>query len=75
MSNNRPISLLSTVGKVMEKIIHTHMFNFIKDHEVLSRLQSGFVSGDSIINQLVDICNTFCKALDDGKGVRTVYAI
>ena len=28
VSNYRPVSLLSTIGKVMEKIIHKHMFNF-----------------------------------------------
>ena len=73
VSNYRPISLLSTVGIVMEKFIHTHMFNFFKDHEVLTRLQSGFLSGDSTANQLVYINNTFCKAVDDGKEVRAVF--
>ena len=29
-SNYRPISLLSAVGKVIEKVIHKHMFNFLK---------------------------------------------
>ena len=57
----------------MENVIHKHMFNFFKDHEVLTRLQSGFVPGDSTANQLVDIYNTFCKALDDGKEVRAVF--
>ena len=28
VSNYRPISLLSTVGKGMEKVIHKHMFKF-----------------------------------------------
>ena len=28
-SNYRPIYLLSTVGKVLEKIVHKHLFNFI----------------------------------------------
>ena len=73
VSNYRPISLHSTVGKVMEKVIHKHIYNFLKDHEVLTRLQSGFVPGDSTANQLVDIYNTFCKALDDGKEVGAVF--
>ena len=30
VSNYRPVSLLSTIGKVMEKIIHKHMFNFLR---------------------------------------------
>ena len=39
----------------------------------MSCLQSGFVSGDSTVNQLADIYNTFCKALDEGKEVRAVF--
>ena len=42
------------------------------DHEVLTTLQSGFISGDSTVNQLVDIYNSFCKA-DEGKEVRAIF--
>ena len=73
ISNYRPISLLSTVGKVLEKIVHKHVFNFFHDHHVITTLQSGFVPGDSTVNQLVDIYNTFCKALDEGKEVRAIF--
>ncbi|MCG8048840.1 MAG: reverse transcriptase domain-containing protein [Candidatus Thiodiazotropha endolucinida] len=73
VSNYRPISLLSTVGKIMEKIVHKHMFNFFLDQHAITSLQSGFVPGDSTVNQLVDIYNTFCKALDDGKEVRAIF--
>ena len=73
VSNYRPISLLSTIGKVIEKLVHKHVFNFFRDHEILTALQSGFVEGDSTINQLVDIYNSFCKALDDGKEVRAIF--
>ena len=48
-------------------------FNFFKDHELIPCLQSGFVPGDSTVNELVDIYNTFCKALDDVKEVRAVF--
>ena len=36
-------------------------------------MQSGFIPGDSTVNQLTDIYNTFCKSLDEGKEVRTVF--
>ncbi|MEW8548517.1 MAG: reverse transcriptase family protein [Candidatus Thiodiazotropha sp.] len=71
--NYRPISLLNTIGKVMEKIIHKHIFNFFKQQNVITCLQSGFVPGDSTTNQLVEIYNTFCKALDEGKEVRAIF--
>ena len=73
ISNYRPISLLSTVGKVLEKIVHKHLYNFFQEHHIITSLQSGFVPGDSSVNQLVDIYNTFCKALDEGKEVRAVF--
>ena len=73
VSNYRPISLLNTIGKVFEKIVHKHVFNFFRDNNILTSLQSGFVPGDSTVNQLVDLYNTFCKALDDGKEVRAIF--
>ena len=73
VSNYRPISLLNTLGKVLEKIVHKHVYNFLNDHHVITSLQSGFVPGDSTVNQLVDIYNTFCQALDEGKEVRAIF--
>ena len=49
------------------------MFNFLKYNQVNTCFQSGFVPGDSSVNQLVDIYNTFYKALDEGKEVSAVF--
>ena len=73
VSNYRPISLLSAVGKVLEKVVHKHLFNYVRDHDILTAMQSGFIPGDSTVNQLTDIYNTFCKSLDEGKEVRAVF--
>ena len=73
VSNYRPISLLSTIGKAMEKLVHKYVFNFFLEHQVITTLQSGFTAGDSTVNQLLDIYNTFCRALDEGKEVRAVF--
>ena len=73
IENYRPISLLNTIGKPLEKIVHKYVFNFLNDHHVITTLQSGFVPGDSTVNQLVDIFNTFCQALDAGKEVRAIF--
>ena len=53
--------------------MHINLFNFICDHEILTTLQSGFILGDSTVNQLVDIYNSFCKALDEGKEVQAIF--
>ena len=73
VANYRPISLLNTIGKVLEKIVHKYVFNVLNDHHVITTLQSGFVPGDSSVNQLDDIYNTFCQALDAGKEVRAIF--
>ena len=73
VSNYRPIFLLNTIGKVLEKIVYKYVYNFLSEHQVITTLQSGFIPGDSTVNQLVDIYNTFCRALDDGKEVRAIF--
>ena len=73
VSNYRPISLLSTVGKVLENIVHKRIFNFFQENHVITALQSGFVPRDSTVNQLTDLYNTFCQALDEGKEVRAIF--
>ena len=46
-SNYRPISLLSQMGKVMERCVHKHIFSYIIENSLLTPFQSGFIQGDS----------------------------
>ena len=73
LSNYRPISLLNSEGKVFERLIFKHLFNHLRDNNILTSMQSGFIPGDSTVNQLTFLYNTFCRALDDGKEVRVVF--
>ena len=73
VSNYRPISLLSAISKVLERIVHKHIFNFFHENNFISSFQSGFVPKDSTVNQLTYIYHTFSKALDDGKEVRAIF--
>ncbi|MCG8032736.1 MAG: hypothetical protein JAZ03_11255 [Candidatus Thiodiazotropha taylori] len=50
-----------------------HLFNHLQANNVLSSLQSGFIPGDSTVNQLTYLYHTFCEALDAGKEVRAVF--
>lgn len=73
VSNYRPISLISIMGKVMEKCIYKYVYNFLRDKSFFTEHQSGFRSGDSAINQLLTITNDIGKALDSGKEVQVIF--
>ena len=38
VSNYRPVSLLSTIDKVMVKIVYKYIFNFLNDNQVITCL-------------------------------------
>lgn len=42
----------------MEKVFFKHLFDYMKDHTVLCKFQSGFQQGDSTVNHLAKIKNT-----------------
>ena len=42
-SNYRPVSLLSCVGKIFERVIFKYTFNFLRDNNILNPNQSGFM--------------------------------
>ena len=64
-SNYRPISLISCLRKIMERVIFKHIYNFLWDNDIIYRSQSGFLPGHSTVFQLIDIYNQICEAFDD----------
>ena len=72
-SNYRPVSLLNNIEKVLERIIFKHVYNYLKDTDFFTPYQSGFMPGDSTVNQVTCLYNTICKALDDGLEFRAVF--
>lgn len=72
-NNYRPISLLSCVSKVFEKILFNHIYTFLKQNKLLNRNQSGFTPGDGTINQLINICNKIYSQFDKSDEVLAVF--
>jgi len=69
VSNYRPISLLSTVSKVFEHAVYAYILNHMSYNNSLTEYQSGFLSGDSDINQLTYLYHKCCEAIDSGKEI------
>ena len=72
-SNYRPISLLSSIGKAMERCVHKHLYNYVIDNDLITPLQSGFKHDDSTNFQLIHTYHSFCEAFDSGKEVIAVF--
>ena len=64
-SNYRPVSLSSSVGKVMERIIFKNMYNYLQDNNLLYKYQSGFIPGHSTTFQLIDIYHHICQTFEN----------
>ena len=62
--NYRPISLLPSFGKILEKLIHDSLHSHLISHELIKPKQLGFRPGDSTVNQLLSITHTIFKAFD-----------
>ena len=41
-TNYRPISILPTLSKIMEKVVHSQFYEFLNSHDLLSSKQFGF---------------------------------
>ena len=63
-SNYRPISLLSCVGKLMERVVYKHMYNHLINNNLIYEKQSGFLKGHSTVFQLLDIYHQIAQSLD-----------
>ena len=75
IKNYRPISLLPIFSKVFEKLIFTSLYSYLIGNNLISDKQSGFIKGDSTINQLLSITHMIQSAFDcdTPKEVRSIY--
>ena len=64
-ANNRPVSLLSNLGKIQERIVFKRLYNHLHSNNLLFNYQSGFRSGHSTNFQLIDIFHHICQSFDE----------
>ena len=71
-SNYRPISLTSTICKVMESIIRDHIMDFFFQNNYFSKNQFRFIKGRSTALKLC-IMDEWTTQLDSGGQVDVIY--
>ena len=70
--NYRPVSLLSIVSKVMEKIVNTSIMNYLEKGNLLSAHQFGFRTGLGAADLLTILNREWLTCLNSGGAVRVL---
>ena len=65
--NYRPISLLSNINKIIEKIMHLRLYNFLEEQDSIYDYQFGFRKNHSTNHALIDLTEDIRQAIDSNK--------
>jgi hypothetical protein len=72
-NNYIPISLLSTISKIIERHISNELNNYLNETSVLNEHQSGFRQYHSCQTALLRLVDSWLHAMDEGCVIGTVY--
>ena len=64
-SNYRPISILSNINKIFEKILHKRLFSYLNKFNILYKYQFGFRKGHSTTQALIELTDNIKRGIDD----------
>ncbi len=64
--NYRPISLLSNINKILEKLMYNRVYQFLDEKKCFYKLQFGFRNKHSTAHALISITEQIRTALDSG---------
>ena len=63
-NNYRPISVLSLINKVFEKVLHARLYSYLNKYNILYEYQFGFREGHSTNQALTEITDNIRFAMD-----------
>lgn len=73
VSNYRPISLLSNINKLFEKILHTRVVEFLEANNVIFTNQFGFRKGHNTSHAIIALTEIVRNALDNNEFAAAVF--
>eukprot|EP00745_Piridium_sociabile_P029687 TRINITY_DN4898_c0_g1_i1.p1 TRINITY_DN4898_c0_g1~~TRINITY_DN4898_c0_g1_i1.p1 ORF type:complete len:636 (-),score=29.15 TRINITY_DN4898_c0_g1_i1:175-2046(-) len=73
VNNYRPISLLSSISKLLERHVHRHLTSFVEKCQLLHDNQSGFRKRHSCETALCRITDSWLRDINNSKAVGVVF--
>ena len=65
--NYRPVSVLSTVSKILENIIREQIISHCTEHNLIPKSQHGFLPGKSTTTSTINMCDKWLEEKNLGK--------
>lgn len=72
-SNYRPISILPSISKILEKIINNRLIHYLETNNLLATNQFGFRRGKSTDDAVFTLTEFVSQNLDKGKKVISIF--
>lgn len=73
VNNYRPISVISVVAKVFERIVYDQLYAYLTEHDIISKYQSGFRTIHSTVTALLEATDSWAYNIDHGKVNAVVF--
>lgn len=73
IDNYRPISLISTFAKILEKVVARRLMNFLDKCNILNPSQFGFRRGRSTSSAIINFLNILYKNMDSNKSCMGIF--
>ena len=64
VNNYRPISVISSIARIFEKVLYHQLEQYVVEHNLISERQSGFRSLYSTATAMLDLTNEWCFNID-----------
>ena len=69
LNNYRPISVLPTFSKILERIIYNRLYKYLIHNKLLNKKQFGFQTKHSTEHAILDLVNNMSNSFDEKKFV------
>ena len=73
VSNYRPISVLPILSKILERVVHDQLYNYLTCNNILHPCQSGFRCNHSTSTTLIDVTDHILSNMNEGKVTGAIF--